>query len=91
MDNLQKKKILKKKIDKVLLNKNNTDYDRYLGIRKIRNLENKYYSKKKTLEIIYVWLMNDAEYKEEKDKYNGHNWRIEYEKRYEKLIRKINN
>jgi len=85
-----KKNRIYKKVTNILLDTSNTDIDRYNKIRKVKNLDDEYYSKDKVLEIMYKWLMDNAEYNEERDRYNGHNWRLEYIERYDKLVNKVN-
>jgi hypothetical protein len=79
------------KVNKILLDSDSNDYQKYLKISKIKSIDDNPIGQDKTLKIIYEWLMDNSEYNEERDRFNGHNWRIEYEKRFEKLIDKINN
>ena len=78
-----------KKVNRILMDTNNNDYDRYLKLRKTKGSNGEYYDDDKAKKIIHTWLMGNAEYNEEKDRYNGHNWRLEYINRYEELILKI--
>jgi hypothetical protein len=78
-----------KKVNRILMDTNNSDYDRYLKLRKTKGSNGEYYDDQKVKKIIHTWLMDNAEYNEEKDRYNGHNWRLEYINRYEELILKI--
>ena len=67
-----------KKVNRILMDTNNSDYDRYLKLRKTKGSNGEYYDDQKVKKIIHTWLMDNAEYNEEKDRYNGHNWRLEY-------------
>lgn len=80
---------IQKKINVVLLNTDNTDYDRYKKIRKIKDLHGVCFNKERTLKIIYSWLMDNSKYHEENDKYNGHQWRNKFINRYDKLLIEI--
>tara|TARA_B100000123_G_scaffold264243_1_gene234108 strand:- start:541 stop:1002 length:462 start_codon:yes stop_codon:yes gene_type:complete len=87
--NVEQLEKIYKKVNNILMNTNNSDYDRYLKLRKTKGSNGEYYDKDKATKIIYTWLMDNAEYNEEKDRYNGHNWRLEYMNRFEELIVKI--
>ena len=80
-----------KKVNRILMDTNNSDYDRYLKLRKTRGSNGEYYDDEKAKKIIYTWFMDNAEYNEENDRYNGNKWRLEYLNRYENLLININN
>ena len=70
----------------------NTYDDDYIIYKKIKNLKYKYdekIGKEKALQIIHQWFLENSEYCEENDKYNGHEWRIKYMERYDNLLEKI--
>ena len=79
-----------KKVNKILMDTNNNDYDRYIKLTKTKGSNGEYYDEEKAKKIIYTWFMDNAEYNEEHDRYNGNNWRLEYLNRYENLLIKIN-
>ena len=70
----------------------NTYDDDYIIYKKIKNLKYKYdekIGKEKALQIIHQWFLENSEYCEENDKYNGHEWRIKYMERYDNLLERI--
>ena len=80
-----------KKVNNILMDISNSDIDRYNKLRKVRGSNGEYYSKEKVLKIIETWLLDNANYIEENNINNTHNWKLEYEERYYKLCNTINN
>ena len=79
-----------KKVNNILMDISNSDVDRYNKLRKVRGSNGEYYSKEKVLKIIETWLFDNANYIEENNINNSHNWKLEYEERYHKLYNTIN-